>query len=424
VTRRPTPRLLAYATAAAAGLIGSLVTGRPELAAVATPLIVLLVIGLALAGDPEVTAKVVIDRDRVIEGDDIRVDVTIGAERTVSRLVVGVDLPAGVVATDPPVARVATTLDARVTQTLTFRLTCRRWGAHRLGEIRVRARDPLALFGYEALLGEPHVVRVFPSVQRLRNLALPVETRARSGSRVSRVRGEGIELADLRPFVPGDRARSVNWRATARRGAPWVTERHPEREVDIVLLLDAFADVGGDVRTLDLAIRAASALTSAYLRDRDRVGLVAFGGYLRWVEPGSGERHAYRVAEALLDTAVAESFAWKTVDVVPARTLPPKALVITLSPLIDARMVGAITDLRRRGHDVAVIELDATALVEADDSRTAQLAHRIWRLQHRGLRRQLEALGVAVGVWDGTEPLPAIVEGVRVSRRRLPAGRV
>ena len=46
---------------------------------------------------------------------------------------------------------------------------------------------------------------------------------------MARAKGDGIEFADIRPFVPGDRVRRINWRASARRPGLWVNESHPER---------------------------------------------------------------------------------------------------------------------------------------------------------------------------------------------------
>jgi uncharacterized protein (DUF58 family) len=118
--------------------------------------------------------------------------------------------------------------------------------------------------------------------------------------------------------------RSVNWRVSARRGELWINQRHPERNVDVVLLLDTFTHAGpAGAGTLEQMVRGASSLASAWLRDRDRVGVIAFGGTLRWLEVGDGSRHAYRLIDAFLDTQVVFSYAWKGVDVIPIRLLPP-----------------------------------------------------------------------------------------------------
>ena len=112
--------------------------------------------------------------------------------------------------------------------------------------------------------------------------------------------------------------RQINWRATARRGAPQVNERHPEHSSDVVLLLDTFEEArdqaGG---TLDSAVRAAAALARAHLARRDRVGLVDFGGTLHWLEPAFGTTQLYRIIDALLASDIAFSYAWRNVDSIP-----------------------------------------------------------------------------------------------------------
>ena len=73
--------------------------------------------------------------------------------------------------------------------------------------------------------------------------------------------------------------------------------------------------------------------------------------------PGTGLVQLYRIVDSLLDTQIVLSYYWKEIDVIPRRTLPPNALVLALSPLLDPRSVGALIDLRARGHDLAVIDV-------------------------------------------------------------------
>src|SRR5204863_319240 len=113
----------------------------------------------------------------------------------------------------------------------------------------------------------------------VKSCVAPRETQLFTGNRVSRATGEGLEFADLREFVPGDRIRRINWRASARRGELWVNEFHAERNADVILFLDSFIDARrSDRGTLDEAVRAAATLTERYLLEKDRVGLVNFGG--------------------------------------------------------------------------------------------------------------------------------------------------
>ena len=87
------------------------------------------------------------------------------------------------------------------------------------------------------------VVRVYPRVVPLRSLPRPFHTQPSVGDYVSSALGEGIEPGDIRQFAPGDRIRHVNWRASLRLGRLHVTQRHLERNADVVLMLDTLAEV-------------------------------------------------------------------------------------------------------------------------------------------------------------------------------------
>ncbi len=309
-----TPGLLALA---GAGLIAALASGRPELALLSMPLLVFAGAGLVLAREPSVAAEIELDRTRLLEGEAAVATVLVrndGADRVQVELApvrsryLALD-PEGVVAVDLPAGAVAQ---------VEFAASPRRWGAHSVGPLAVRARDPLGVTTWEGRLGRRLHLRAFPREQRLRELVAPLRTQPFLGTHVARARGEGIEFADIRPFRVGDRVRQINWRATARRGEPQVNERHPEHSSDVVLLLDTFEEArdqaGG---TLDSAVRAAAALARAHLARRDRVGLVDFGGTLHWLEPGFGTNQLYRIIDALLASDIAFSYAWRNVDSIP-----------------------------------------------------------------------------------------------------------
>ncbi len=266
---------------------------------------------------------------------------------------------------------------------------------------------------------------MYPRPETLRALVRPAATQTFSGNEVARLKGDGIEFADVRPFVSGDRVRRINWRASARRGELWVNEAHPERNADVVIFLDAFAEARDEAAgTLDLAIRAASALASRYLARNDRVGLVAFGGILRWLVPSMGRTQVYRIVDALLDTEIAFSYAWKGLDVIPPRTLPPQALVIALSPLLDERTAAALLDLRSRGFDLAVVDISPLPFVGPGRTEAERLARRLWALQRDVLRQRYRELGVAVAEWREDGSFQGAVEEVTAFRRATRTVRV
>jgi uncharacterized protein (DUF58 family) len=218
--------------------------------------------------------------------------------------------------------------------------------------------------------------------------------------------------------VPGDRVRHVNWRASARRGELWVNEHHPERNADVVVFLDSFAEARRAGRsTLDPALRAAASLVARYLTQKDRVGFVSFGGLLNWLLPSTGAAQLYRVVDAMLDTRIVLSYAWKNLEVIPVRTLPPKALVLALTPLLDDRSANALLDLKGRGFDLVVIEVSPLPYVPVPRSELQLLADRLWRLRRVAIRGRFERAGVPVATWDDESSLAAALEEVSAYRR-------
>jgi len=304
-------------------------------------------------------------------------------------------------------------------------LGCARWGSYRLGEVRLRAFDRLGLITTEWQETRPVRLRVYPKPELVRTLLRPLRTQVFAGNEVAREKGDGLEFADMRPFAPGDRVRSINWRASARRSQLVVNDYHPERNTDVLLFLDSFAEAQADGRsTLDEAVRATFTLATEYLARRDRVGLVTFGGILRWLAPSMGVTQRWRLVDALLETDVELNYAWKDASVIPARVLPPQALIVAITPLLDARSVAALTDLRARGFDLAIVEVSPEPFVEPGESELDRLAYRLWLLRRAALRAHYERLGVSVARWEAGSPLAVALEGVSSSRRRARVARV
>ena len=117
----------------------------------------------------------------------------------------------------------------------------------------------------------------------------------------------------------------------------------------------------------------------------------------------------YRLIDALLETGVEFSYAWKDVNIIPARTLPPKALVIAVTPLLDERSIMALHDLRARGHDLAIVEVSPEELVEPGEGST------FWRTGSGSCGAQRCAR-------DSSAPASPWLDGATTAARRGPRG--
>ena len=91
------------------------------------------------------------------------------------------------------------------------------------------------------------------------------------------------------------------------------------------------------------------------------------------------------ILDALIGTEVAFSYAWGDIRVIPRRILPPKALVVALSPLVDERAGRALLELRARGFDVVVLEISPGPFLDEPEAESERLARRIWELKRQAV---------------------------------------
>ena len=188
MTRTASPKLVAYAALAAFGLLAALAARLPELVVLAVPFAVVAAVGQVHVRRPELSARVELQHDRVLEGEDVVVTLTVhsavGAERAELLLELPPELqtPTG----DNPRA-VHMPDDAR--HELSFPVSCTRWGGFRIGRVFVRTHDLFGLFLHEGVLDERVPLKVFPRDEAVRNLLRPLETQVYSGNHVAAQRG-------------------------------------------------------------------------------------------------------------------------------------------------------------------------------------------------------------------------------------------
>jgi uncharacterized protein (DUF58 family) len=391
------------------GLLSGILFHRIDLVALGAPFALLALAGLVTSHPPPLDVRLEVPRDRAVEGDQLELRVRLASPVTIPRVEVVVDPPSGLARTgsDPVAVRLA----GGTEEVLDLPLTCDRWGTYRVAPVHIRVRDRGGVRTWHRLLEPVETVRVHPAPDVLRTLVRPYRTQSAAGNQVATTRASGIEPADLRGYQPGDRPRDIHWRATARRGDLWVQERHPERATEVVVFLDSFSTSG-----FERAVRAASAIVDAHLGERDRVGLVTFGATVSWVRPGSGGLQRMRVIDHLLGRQVWSSTVMKGIGVVPPTALPPRSLVLALSPLEDERTLAGLADLRNRGIDVAIIEV-APTLPEPPAEEPSTVA-RLWQLRRDVVRDRFRRLGVAVVEWSEGRPVESVLTEAEAFRRR------
>src|SRR3954447_19245778 len=168
-----------------------------------------------------------------------------------------------------------------------------RRGERRAADVTLRLTGPLGLAARQRNRRSDWGVFVLPPFTSRRFLPEKLaRLRQLDGAVVAPVRGQGTEFDSLREYVVGDDPRSIDWRATARRGDVVVRTWRPERDRHVVLVLDtgrtSAARVAGAPR-LETALDAALLMTALARHAGDRVTLLAHDVRLRAaVEGGRG----------------------------------------------------------------------------------------------------------------------------------------
>jgi uncharacterized protein (DUF58 family) len=406
---RPSIRAANLATAALLGLVAAILTGHATLVLLAAPALgALALMPRRRPPAPEVT--VTLSGARCFEGEEVTVTATIGMPGGHPLDEITAELmPAPQVELVSGAAAQVFLHEGRVAASWVVRPG--RWGRYPPGAVLARA----GLGAAEVLIrAEPDPLEIFPRPARMRPRLVPAELLRRIGEHTGRAVGAGTEFAGLRPYQPGDQLRDVNRAVSIRRGQLHVNQRAAERAADLVIMIDAFGPAEGAVadRTLDLAVHGAATLAAAYLRVSDRAGVVVLGGALRWLGPAHGDRQFYRIAELLLEARY-DSWVIPDLDRIPRTALPPGTLAVVFSPLLDPRGLAALTDLRRRGFPLIVVDTlrdEPPAVARPAD---AGLALRLWRLDRAATRSALRALGVPVLPWTDDAELDSVLAPLR-----------
>jgi len=125
-----------------------------------------------------------------------------------------------------------------------------------------------------------------------------------AGAHRSRHVGQGLEFDQVREYVVGDDVRAIDWNVTARSGRTHVKQYHEDRELTVVLVVDASASMdfgAGEHPRREIAAEIACLLALSAGRAGDRVAAVVHTDRIEAVvPPGTGRTHALRIAHAVL----------------------------------------------------------------------------------------------------------------------------
>ncbi len=205
-----------------------------------------------------------------------------------------------------------------------------------------------------------------------------------AGQYHSAFRGRGMEFEEVSPYQIGDDVRLIDWNVSARYGEPFIKKFREERELTVMLVVDAsrsglFGSVGQF--KLDVAAELCAVLAFSAIRSNDKVGLILFTDTVeKYVPAKKGTHHVLRIIRELLyhqprgrGTDIGEAIAFLN------RVTLRKAVCFLVSDFLSGEFDAALRIARRR-HDLIPIvvsdprecELPDAGIVELEDAETGE----------------------------------------------------
>jgi len=193
-----------------------------------------------------------------------------------------------------------------------------------------------------------------------------------SGEYHSVFKGKGIEFAEVREYGIGDDIRLIDWNVTARTGHPYVKTFEEERELTVMLAVDASGSGRFGTRGMfksDLAAEVSAVLAFSAIKNNDRVGLVMFTDRIElFIPPEKGKKHVLRVIREILyfkprGTRTDINGALGHVN----RILKRKSIVFLISDFRDSGFESAMSVAARK-HDLIAITVSDERETALSDS--------------------------------------------------------
>lgn len=146
---------------------------------------------------------------------------------------------------------------------------------------------------------------LFKKIQRIHINAQQLSNAFFAGAYRSAFRGQGMEFEEVREYFPGDEVRNIDWHVTARMNHTYVKTFREEREMTVMLVVDASASTRyGSQSQLksELIAEVAALLALSAISNNDLVGLVMFSDHVhKYIKPQKGLRHILRIVRELLE---------------------------------------------------------------------------------------------------------------------------
>jgi uncharacterized protein (DUF58 family) len=300
---------------------------------------------------------------------------------------------------------------------MTYHVIPKNRGDFEFLDIYVRLLGPLGLVVRQYKINAKQHAKVYPNLLDMRRyeIGLRREHAVQPGLRLARIRGRGTEFESLREYVPDDEFRSVDWKATARRGRMVTRQYQQERSQNVLIVLDCGRIMGpviSGLTRLDHSINASMMLAHMAAAKGDKVGLMAFGeDIISYSPPKSGKAQTLsllRLAYNLQDAA-GDSNYYRAVPYL-SRKWTRRSLMVFFTDLVDAEsskpLISQVASLTKKHLCMVVLMTDPTVVEAAhtvspndpQDAFRAAAARQVMQARKQAAARLVRAGAIVLDV--------------------------
>lgn len=206
-----------------------------------------------------------------------------------------------------------------------------------------------------------------------------------SGEYHSTFKGQGMEFEEVRQYEPGDDIRLIDWNVTARTGFPHIKKFREERELSVVLMVDASSSGRFGTRERfksETAAELAAVLAFAAIKNNDKVGMIIFTDRIeKFIPPQKGRHHVLRLIREILyfepegsGTEIGDALEYLS------KVIRRQSVVFLISDFLSSDFLKPL-QIASNKHDLVAVRItdpreiafEGLGLVELEDAETGEI---------------------------------------------------
>lgn len=169
-------------------------------------------------------------------------------------------------------------------------------------------RNSIIIFDLTGQYSKPVLVEAKELLKKVRQIEIKSRGLSRdifAGHYHSAFKGRGMAFSEVREYQVGDDFRSIDWNVTARFNHPYVKVYEEERELTVMLLVDAsgsreFGTTG--MLKKNMITEIAAVLSFSAIQNNDKIGVIFFSDQVeKFIPPKKGRKHILHIIRELID---------------------------------------------------------------------------------------------------------------------------